>query len=325
LEEYGIGKHDAGRWAEYCQGCPRVAHVIGENLRQNRADVLQPPATVNLWDRFIVGHDDPSSEEVQLRKIVLRYVSLFERFGFEPPVDAEAQFIASMAEACDSRLTWPRFQSLIASLKQRRIIQGATTLYITPRLLHVHLYRDFWRSYGSGFDIAGALQNMPGQIRHWFIAMLRYADDSPTAQAAVEAADLICTTTSAREPVLKGEWIAPGAHINAVGSSVAFARELDTAAMVRSRLFVDRRESTLNESGDFLFPKKEGAIGDAHIQAEIGELLLGQMSGRQSPDEITLFKSLGLAIEDLASAHHIYTKAVEKKVGTWLPIGGQHG
>ena len=104
LEEYGIGKHDAGRWAEYCQGCPRVAHVIGDNLRQNRADLLQSPATVDLWDRFIVGHDEPTSEEVQLRKIVLRYVSLFERFGFEPPVDGEAQFIASMAEACDSSI-----------------------------------------------------------------------------------------------------------------------------------------------------------------------------------------------------------------------------
>jgi hypothetical protein len=186
LEEYGIGKQDAGRWAEYCQGCPRVAHVIGDNLRQNRANLLQSPATVDLWDRFIVGHDDPGSEEVQLRKIVLRYVSLFERFGFEPPVEGEAQFIASMAETCDARLTWPRFQSVIASLKQRRIIQGATTLYITPRLLHVYLYREFWRSHGSGFDIAAALQNMPGQIRHWFIAMLRYADEPPTAQAAVD-------------------------------------------------------------------------------------------------------------------------------------------
>ena len=91
LEEYGIGNHDAGRWAEYCQGCPRVAHVIGENLRQNRADVLQSPGTVDLWDRFIVGHDAPNADEVQLRKTVLRYVSLFERFGFEPPVDAEAR------------------------------------------------------------------------------------------------------------------------------------------------------------------------------------------------------------------------------------------
>lgn len=143
-----------------------------------------------------------------------------------------------------------------------------------------------------------------------------------TAQQAVAGADLICTTTSSAEPVLLGEWIAPGAHINAVGSSVPFARELDTAAVVRSRLFVDRRESTINEAGDFLFPKKEGAIGDDHIQGEIGEVLLGRLPGRSSRDEITLFKSLGLAIEDLASAHHIYTKAVEKGLGAQVELGG---
>ncbi|MGQ0570848.1 MAG: ornithine cyclodeaminase family protein, partial [Armatimonadota bacterium] len=143
-----------------------------------------------------------------------------------------------------------------------------------------------------------------------------------TAQQAVAGADLICTTTSSAEPVLQGEWIAPSAHINAVGSSVPFARELDTAAVVRSRLFVDRRESTINEAGDFLFPKKEGAIGDDHIRGEIGEVLLGRLPGRSSRDEITLFKSLGLAIEDLASAHHIYTKAVEKGLGAQVELGG---
>ncbi len=144
----------------------------------------------------------------------------------------------------------------------------------------------------------------------------------PTAFQAVEGADLICTTTSAAEPVLLGEWVAPGAHINAVGSSVPFARELDTAAVVRSRLFVDRRESTVNEAGDFLFPKKEGAVGDDHIQGEIGELLIGRVQGRRSADEITLFKSLGLAIEDVASAHHIYTKALEKGFGAQVELGG---
>lgn len=145
---------------------------------------------------------------------------------------------------------------------------------------------------------------------------------SPTAQQAVDDADLICTTTSAAEPVLRGEWVTPGAHINAVGSSVPFARELDTAAVVRSRLFVDRRESTVNEAGDFLFPKKEGAIGDDHIQGEIGEVLIGKAAGRGSVDEITLFKSLGLAIEDVASAHHVYTKALESGRGTRIALGG---
>jgi len=185
LQEYEIEKNDASRWAAYCEGCPRVAHVIGENLRQNRADVLQPPATVNVWDRFIVGQDDADSEEVQLRKTALRYLALFERFGFEPPVQGEAKCIAAMAVECDPRLTWPRFQATIMSLKQRRILQGATTLYLTPRALHVHLYRDFWRCYGHGFDIVRAFRNMPEQLQHWLIAMLKYADDSPAAEAAV--------------------------------------------------------------------------------------------------------------------------------------------
>ncbi len=103
-----------------------------------------------------------------------------------------------------------------------------------------------------------------------------------TARAAVTGADLICTTTSSPEPVLLGDWLAPGAHINAVGSSVAHARELDAAAMARGRLYVDRRESTLNESGDFLMAKREGALTDASILGELGEVLIGSRPGRAS-------------------------------------------
>ncbi|MBI3242124.1 MAG: ornithine cyclodeaminase family protein [Chloroflexi bacterium] len=143
-----------------------------------------------------------------------------------------------------------------------------------------------------------------------------------TVKEAVMGADIICATTASPTPILLGEWIGPGAHVNAVGSSVAFTRELDTAAVAKSKLFVDRRESTLNEAGDFLFPKKEGAIGDDHIKGEIGEILLGKVKGRESADEITLFKSLGLAIEDLASAHHVYKKALEKGVGLSVELGG---
>jgi alanine dehydrogenase len=143
-----------------------------------------------------------------------------------------------------------------------------------------------------------------------------------TVQEAVDGADIICTTTAAKEPILKGEWIAPGTHINAVGSSVPFTRELDTAAIIKSRLYVDRRESTLNEAGDFLFPKQEGAIADDHIQGEIGEILIGKVQGRTSPDEITLFKSLGLAVEDLSAANHVYKKAVEVGIGTPVELGG---
>lgn len=144
-----------------------------------------------------------------------------------------------------------------------------------------------------------------------------------TVKAAVEGTDLICTTTSSPDPILLGVYLSSGVHINAVGSSVPFAREVDTAAVVRSRLFVDRRESTLNEAGDFLIPKKEGAIGDDHIQGEIGEIVIGKIPGRRTPEEITLFKSLGLAIEDIASAEHIYRKALGKGMGTLVELGGR--
>ena len=130
-----------------------------------------------------------------------------------------------------------------------------------------------------------------------------------SARAAVEGADIVCTTTGAKEPVVNGDWLAPGAHINAVGACFPDTRELDTSAVVRSRLFVDRRESALNEAGDFLIPKREGAIGDDHIVGELGDVFLGKLPGRRSPDEITLFKSLGIAVEDLAAAHLIWRKA----------------
>jgi len=144
-----------------------------------------------------------------------------------------------------------------------------------------------------------------------------------SAREAAAGADVICTVTSSREPVLLGDWIAPGAHVNVVGSIGPTAREVDTAAMVRSRFYVDCRESTLNEAGDFLIPRKEGAIGDDHIRGEIGEVLLGKAPGRRSPQEITLFRGLGLAVEDVASARHIYEKARASGAGRLLEFGGR--
>ncbi len=148
-------------------------------------------------------------------------------------------------------------------------------------------------------------------------------DVATSARGAVEDADIICTTSAASEPILQGEWIAPGAHINAVGACFKNARELDTAAVVKSKLFVDRVESTMNEAGDFLIPKAEGAIGDDHIRGELGDVLTGATDGRTSPDEITLFKSLGIAIEDLAAAQLIYHRALAEGVGASLEVGGR--
>jgi ornithine cyclodeaminase/alanine dehydrogenase-like protein (mu-crystallin family) len=138
------------------------------------------------------------------------------------------------------------------------------------------------------------------------------------AEDAVRDADIIVTVTTSREPVLRREWIAPGAHINAIGTYSPTARELDTATMVAATLFVDRRESALNEAGDYLLPAREGAIGPEHIRAEMGEILIGSASGRSTPEEITVFKSLGLAIEDLAAAAYLYERATRLDVGAWV-------
>jgi ornithine cyclodeaminase len=137
-----------------------------------------------------------------------------------------------------------------------------------------------------------------------------------SAEAAVRGADLVVTATSAAEPVLKQPWIAAGAHINAIGASLPARREVDTATMVASSLFVDRRESALNEAGDYLLAMREGAIGPQHIRAEIGEVLIRTRPGRTAPEEITLFKSLGLAVEDVAAAEYVYRIAQARQVGT---------
>lgn len=135
---------------------------------------------------------------------------------------------------------------------------------------------------------------------------------------ALAGADLIVTATSAREPILLREWISPGAHLNVVGACTPRAREVDSETMAASSLFVDCRESTMNESGDYLLALSDGAIGQDHIRAEIGEVLTGERPGRTSTEEITLFKSLGIGIEDLSAAEYLYRKAERLNVGNWV-------
>jgi ornithine cyclodeaminase/alanine dehydrogenase-like protein (mu-crystallin family) len=143
---------------------------------------------------------------------------------------------------------------------------------------------------------------------------------SRSVEEAVRGADIVVTATSARDPIVRREWIAAGTHINAVGSSVATSRELDGVTVAACSLYVDRRESTINESGEYRTALAEGAITQEHIVGEIGEVLIGKARGRESEDEITLFKSLGLAVEDLASAAWLYEQASSLGVGNWVEL-----
>ena len=141
-----------------------------------------------------------------------------------------------------------------------------------------------------------------------------------TNEEAVRDADLIVTATSSLEPVINKNWISAGAHINAIGTHSPNSREIDSGTMSAARIFVDRRESALNESGDYLLAAKEGVITPESIIGEIGELLVGSKSGRTSLTDITLFKSLGLAIEDVACANYLHQKALSLDVGTWVNL-----
>ena len=142
------------------------------------------------------------------------------------------------------------------------------------------------------------------------------------AEDAVQNAQVVCTVTSSRTPVLEGAWLSPGTHVNAVGASIPTARELDSAAVKMSRLFVDKRESTMAESGDFLIPKSEGLVTDAHILGDLGDVMLKRVEGRTDQSQITLFKSLGLAVEDVAAVRHVFERAKAAGAGTTMAFGG---
>ena len=135
-------------------------------------------------------------------------------------------------------------------------------------------------------------------------------------EEALEGADVVCTATSASEPIVELGWLAPGTHINAAGAFPnGKSRELSSETVGAARFFVDRRESTLNEAGDYLVASAELGFGPDHIVAELGELLNGTREGRRSGDELTVFKSMGIAAEDLAAAQLCVARARERGIG----------
>ena len=137
-----------------------------------------------------------------------------------------------------------------------------------------------------------------------------------SVEQAVRGADVVVTVTNSSEPVLRREWLKEGAHVNAVGACFPHTRELDSATVAASAFFVDKRESAENEAGDYLLALQDGAIQPGHIRAELGEVLIGTDPGRTTPDELTVFESLGIAVEDLFAAEYVVRRARETDAGT---------
>ena len=173
----------ADRWAEICSGSPRVAHVITENLRSHPEDVLKPPGTVDIWGRYVAGNDDLRSLEVRQPQRVLRHLALFKRFGFagKRSVVDEARSIAKKAE-----VPWIDFQEIVEGLRDRKILQGDFTLYITPKALHIKLWTEWWDTYGTTFNLEEFTRDLTPELVEWFYEMFRYAAESEAASRIVK-------------------------------------------------------------------------------------------------------------------------------------------
>ena len=180
------------RWTAWCRPSPRVAHVIGRNLKYNPDDLFRPPNEVDIWSRYIAG-SDASEEKIEKRRRILRWLGLFKRFGFESPHDGEAGIIAEMLRR-EEGIPRGEFMETIRELRSRKILQGSTTLYVTPKLLHLYLWRDWWETYSIGM-FAKASNLIPqaarnsgdGNLLEWCMEMFAYAKLSPKAGEVVRA------------------------------------------------------------------------------------------------------------------------------------------
>jgi alanine dehydrogenase len=141
-----------------------------------------------------------------------------------------------------------------------------------------------------------------------------------SAETVVRDSDLLVTVTTAKEPIIKSHWLKPGVHINAVGSHRPDLREIDGVTLSQAKVVVDSREAIMAECGDILLALKERSVSENVIHAEIGEVLAGTRAGRSNADEITLYKSVGIAIQDVAAAQLVYRKALDQNVGTHVEI-----
>ena len=199
LSEYLPDNTGLSNWASWCEGSPRVAHAVGENLRTNPENILKSPADVPIWDRFIVGHKSTDSRETEQHRVVLRHIALFQKFGFESPVHEEGQFICNLIQKTDPAITWGKFQTIVQYYRQKRILQGRHTLFIVPKALHVYLWLDFWDKHGRGIEFQNLLEQIPATMRRWFLQLFIYAHNAEPANRLVK--EILSSTGPFRDEV----------------------------------------------------------------------------------------------------------------------------
>jgi ornithine cyclodeaminase/alanine dehydrogenase-like protein (mu-crystallin family) len=190
---------------------------------------------------------------------------------------------------------------------------GEQALRHAEALVHVRPIESV-RIWGRSPDKASALA---GRLR---ATLGLPVEPSATVEAAVDGAGIVCTTTAAPQPILFSLWVKEGTHLNLVGSSRAGPAEVDSALVARARFFADHREGVLRQGAEFLTAKEQGLVGDGHILGEIGEVMAGRLAGRTGPADVTIYKSLGSIVQDLAAGWHLYEQARELGFGTRVPL-----
>jgi ornithine cyclodeaminase/alanine dehydrogenase-like protein (mu-crystallin family) len=295
-----------------------LAALAREELHMPLRFVLRPPGSSRLMG-FMPAHRSGERELFTLKEIVI--VPDNPSRGLDPHQggvlvhDGESGQLRALLNA--SAVTEIRTAAVSAVATKLLARSGARTVAILGAGVQARSHVEAMRAVLPGAAVR--IWSRTPERAAAFAAEIG-AELAPSAEAALAGADVVCTTTSAREPIVRREWLAPGTHVNAVGSSVPTARELDAATVAAAALFADRRESLFNEGGDYLFAVREAGIGPEHVRAELGELLAGTGEGRRSDDELTVFKSLGLAVEDLAAAELCFERAVARGLGTEVPF-----
>lgn len=184
LRGYLPGNQLLHNWAMWCEGSARVAHALGENLRDHPEDILRSPDTVQIWDRFISGYG--SELEGGRSRTVLMHIALFEMFGYLPPVREEADFVSALVQKSDPTITRTKFDQIVHYYQQKKILQGDRTLRIVPRALRIYLWREWWNNFGASANTRELLDTMPKSLHRWFMHSFVYAHDVKHALSVVK-------------------------------------------------------------------------------------------------------------------------------------------
>ena len=186
LKTYDVDPGSTAGWADLSDGSPRVAHVIGQNLRDHPDDPLKSDGMARSWVRCLAGDIDSASAEYRKRHLVLSSLALFKKFGWGPPVRAGAHEVYDLVVSMlDSGISKVQFDGIVRQMASRKVLQGDNFLYITPRALHIKLWEDWWSLHGSSLDVNALVPKLTPQMRQWFVEMLEYAEAAPVSKRLV--------------------------------------------------------------------------------------------------------------------------------------------